>query len=252
MILEAIRYHRKKFYREYGEIVLCYDNKDYWRKEYFPGYKASRKKQKDKSAYDWKAVYEAINTIKQELKDNFPYKQIEADNTEADDVIATIIKEEAGMYAPRKVLILSVDKDFIQLHKHPFVTQYGPVQRKFIKNDNPSLYLREHIIKGDSSDGIPNILSPDNSFTDSIRQSPVTKKKLLGWLYDDVKDYGTEEMQRNYQRNDLLINLERIPENITNRIIDEYNKPVTNKRSDLLNYFISKKLNLLIPDIGDF
>jgi len=252
MILESIRFHRQRFHREYGELVLCYDNKDYWRKDHFSGYKFSRKKQKDKSPYDWKSVYETIDIIKQELKDNFPYKQVEDDKSEADDVIAVIIKNESEKFNPEKTLILSVDKDFIQLHKYDFVSQYGPIQRKWITHDDPLLYLKEHIIRGDSSDGIPNILSPDNAFTDGIRQSPITKKKLFGWLHNNIDDYGTEEMKRNYQRNDLLINLERIPDTIKNGVLKEFNKPITNKRSGLLNYFISNELSLLIPDIGDF
>ena len=44
MILNSIRMYRTRFLSEFGEIVLCYDSRHYWRRDYFPEYKHSRRK----------------------------------------------------------------------------------------------------------------------------------------------------------------------------------------------------------------
>ena len=49
MVLNTYRIMKNKFSREYGELVICHDSGDCWRKKFFPEYKASRKKQKKKS-----------------------------------------------------------------------------------------------------------------------------------------------------------------------------------------------------------
>ena len=253
MVLNSLRMYRSKFSEEYGELVLCYDSKKYWRREYFPNYKSNRKKDREASGLDWNLIFETLNNIRDEIKANFPYKVLEVEGAEADDCIATVVDYVSKTpTAYEQVLILSGDKDFIQLQKHNFVKQFSPVLKKFVNGQDPHLYIREHILKGDRSDGIPNFLSADDTFVNELRQKPLAKKKISTWVDLEPEDYCTEEMMRNYQRNKTLIDLECIPSVLKEQILIDYLKPPVGDRSKLLNYFISKRLKNLMNDIGDF
>ena len=177
MILNSVRMYRSQFTEEYGEVVLAYDSKHYWRRDFFPNYKASRRKGREKSDLDWDAIFEVLNKIKAEFKDNLPYKYLEVYGAEADDIIATLVKNKK-----EPIMIVSGDKDFIQLQKYSDVKQYSPILKKYVNGYNPDTYIKEHILKGDTSDGVPNVLSPDNTFVDGLRQKPLTKKKIENWL----------------------------------------------------------------------
>ena len=253
MVLNSIRMYRSIFQGEYGELVLCYDSKKYWRRDYFPNYKSNRKKDRANSGLDWNTIFETLNNIRDEIKTHFPYKVLEVEGAEADDCIAAVVQHIAVTPTEfEKVLILSGDKDFIQLQKHNFVKQYSPVLKKFVKDINPDIYIREHVLKGDRSDGVPNFLSSDDTFVNELRQKPLTKKKLAVWIDLAPEDFCTEDMLRNYKRNRTLIDLEYIPSDLKERILEDYRKPPKGERSKLLNYFINKRLKNLMNDIGDF
>ena len=250
MVLNSIRFNRMKFKEEFGELIICADDKNYWRRAAFPYYKASRRKSREESELDWTAIFNALNKIRQELKDVFPYKVIQIDGAEADDIIGTIIHQEGReLNTGEKFLILSGDKDYIQLHKYANVKQYNPVMKKWVTHSNPEQYLFEHIVKGDAGDGVPNILSPDNSFVMSIRQKPVTKKRLEEWI--DINKMSSE-VKRNYLRNKSLIDLSQVPDNIKNSILEAYAAENTKDRSQLLNFFIKNRLKLLTESLGEF
>ena len=256
MVLNSLRAHNKKFKKEYGEMVIACDSKNVWRREIFPNYKAGRKANRAKSEHDWDAIFSMLHNIKNEIKTFLPYKVIEIETAEADDIIATLIKKNKRVIAPehkKKVLILSGDKDFIQLHE-PNVKQYNPVLNKFVgKGEEPSLYIKEHIFKGDRSDGIPNILSDDNVFIEGRRQRPLSKKKINSWV-NDVFFYTnfTEEEQKNYDRNRKLIDLSCIPQKLEDKINNEFNDVKVASRDKILGYFINKKLKTLIEVIDEF
>ena len=253
MVLNSLRMYRSRFGEKYGELVLCYDSKKSWRREYFPNYKSNRKKDREASGLDWNLIFETLNNIRDEIRDNFPYKVIEVEGAEADDCIATIVDYVSKTpTAYEKVLILSGDKDFIQLQKHNFVKQFSPVLKKFVDGQDPHLYIREHILKGDRSDGVPNFLSADDTFVNELRQKPLAKKKISTWVELEPEDFCTEEMMRNYQRNKTLIDLECIPSVLKEKILIDYLKSPIGDRSKLLSYFISKRLKNLMNDIGDF
>ena len=247
MILNSIRMYRTQFTKDYGEVVLTYDSKHYWRREYFPNYKAMRKRGREKDNKDWDTIFGVLNKIKAEFKDNLPYKYLEVYGAEADDIIATLCKSNQS----EKIMIISGDKDFIQLHKYPNVKQYSPILKKHINGHNPDTYIKEHILKGDTSDGVPNVLSPDNTFVDSIRQRPLGRKKIETWLDIHIDDLP-EEVKRNYQRNDKLINLDNIPEELGKEIMFEFKEAPCGDRSKLLNYFIQSRLKNLTNEIGEF
>ena len=253
MVLNSLRGYRTRFTEEYGELVLCYDNKSNWRREYFPNYKHGRRKDRKASKLDWGSIFDTLHLIKQELQDNFPYKVLEVENAEADDIIASVVFYVAQ--APshyEKVLIVSGDKDFIQLQKHNFVTQYSPTLKKFVNGIDPHAYIKEHILKGDRSDGVPNFLSPDNCFVDEMRQRPISKKKIAAWIDLEPEDFCNEEMLRNYQRNRTLIDLEYAPDEVSKSCVQAYLNSTVNDRSGLLNYFIKHRLKNHMENIGDF
>ena len=248
MILNIIRNHIKNFKGEYGEVVLCCDNRKYWRKEYFPFYKAGRKKTREKSDLDWHLIFDMLAKFKQELRESFPYKVLDVEGAEADDIIGTLVPRHS---AHEKILILSSDGDFLQLQMYGSnVKQYNPSQKKFVKSENPILELKEKIIRGDKGDGIPNMFSPSDCFVRELRQKPITQKTLEKYLNEDVKNFTYEETV-NLGRNQTLIDLTFIPQEIKEKIINTYEetKPAKGK---LLNYFIEHKLKNLMEVIEEF
>ena len=246
MVLNSLRGHNKKFRKQYGEMVIACDSGNVWRKQIFPNYKAGRKANRAKSEHDWEYIFDLLSKVKNEIKQFLPYKVIEVESVEADDIIAVLCKR-----TNEKVLILSGDKDFIQLHNDR-VKQYNPVLNKFVgQGENPSLYIREHILKGDRSDGIPNVLSDDNVFIEGRRQRPLSKKKIEAWCNEIVPTFNEEE-QKNYDRNKKLIDLSCLPKEIEDKINNEFNDVKVATRDKILGYFINKKLKTLIESIDEF
>ena len=250
MILNVIRTYVKKFKETHGpEVVIACDNRNYWRREYFPQYKASRKKARDSSGHDWNSIFECLHKIKEELKNYSPYKVIDVDTAEADDIIATLTIMKS---ANEKVMILSSDKDFAQLQKYPNVQQYSPILKKFINEPLPAVQLKQMIIRGDKGDGVPNILTQDNVFIEGGRQKPITEAKIINWLNQKPEEFCTDEMLRNYKRNELLIDLTKIPETLQKSIIDTYDAAAGHTKQHFMNYMIANKLKNLIEVIDEF
>ena len=247
MILNSIRMYRTEYHNEYGEVVLTWDSKHSWRRDYFPEYKASRRKGREESDLNWDDIFGTLNKIRNEIKENFPYKYLEVFGAEADDIIGFLCEENKD----EKIMIISGDKDFIQLQKYPNVKQWSPITKKDVNGFNPTTYLKEHILRGDTSDGVPNVLSPDNTFVDGLRQRPLTRKKIQSWLVGGGSDWN-DEVKRNFQRNSTLIDLSRTPEELKNQIRLEYNNAPHGDRSKLLNYFMQNKLKELTENIGEF
>jgi 5'-3' exonuclease len=229
-------------------MVLCADAKDPWRKDFFPRYKHNRKLQRQDGPFDWENIFKILTEIRNEVRDNFPYKVMYVENAEADDLIATIVslREEV------KYLIISGDKDFIQLQHYGDVYQWSPLLKGFIGEQEDAVkFLREQIIKGDRSDGVPNILSDDEVFVRGERQKPIKAKQLEEWSNADNIPLGSET-RKHYNRNKKLIDLSQIPKTIETNIINTYKNYKVKDRSLLLPYFIDKKLKSLIDKINDF
>ena len=250
MILNTIRTYVKKFKVEFGtDIVIACDNKKYWRRDVFPHYKAHRKKARDSSGHDWNSIFECLNKIREELRGHSPYKVIEVDTAEADDIIAVLSMRHS---ATQKVMILSSDKDFAQLQKYPNVEQYSPILKKFIKEPLPSAQLKQLVIRGDKSDGIPNILSKDDVFVEGVRQKPITEAKIINWMNQRPEEFCNDEMLRNYKRNEMLIDLTQIPETLKQSIIDTYESTKGHTRQEFMNYMVANRLKNLIEVIDEF
>jgi len=248
MVLNSIRGYNLKFKEEYGTPVLCADGANPWRRDIFPNYKFKRKQSRDESGIDWSALFQMIGEIRDEIAQNFPYIVLHIDKVEADDIIAVLVKEN---HTKEKIMIVSGDKDFIQLHKYPNVKQYAPIQKKFVENEDPINYLHEQVIKGDRSDGVPNILSADDVFVTGTKQRPINKKRLEEWANIENIPLGSET-KKYYERNKKLIDLDEIPGLIYNDIKSKYINYKVNDRTLLLTYFIENKLKSLIENINDF
>lgn len=259
MIINTIRSHKVKFQREYGDVVIACDSKKYWRKQYFPYYKANRKKAREDSGFNWAAIFDAINTLKEELRTFFPYKVIEIEGAEADDVIACLVKwsaehdlTDALFPEPKPLLIISGDHDFNQLQKYKHVKQFSPVQKKFIKPDStPQRIILEHIIKGDKGDGIPNVLTSDDAIVQGERQRPVSSKKLEEWMNDPTSMPQDDNFKRNYQRNQTLVDFEFIPDHINQSIINSFVEYPIKDKSQILNYLIQHRMKQMIEHIEE-
>ena len=245
LVLNSIRSYRKKYHEKYGEVVICTDYLSSWRKDAFPYYKAHRKilreKQQKEGGMDWKALFEIIAKIIEELEDYFPYKVVQIPHAEGDDVIAVLAK-----YLKEPCLIVSSDKDFNQLYKYKTIRQFSPMKHQMLKGVDPVRYLKEHIIRGDKGDGIPNILSADNCIVEGERQKPITKKKVDEWIKNESWP------EHHWKRNQELIDFDYIPPLLAHAIEQNYELQKPPNRSGLLNYFVKNKLKMLIEHIGDF
>ena len=248
MVLNSIRSYKNKFGAEYGELVIACDNKNYWRRQLFPYYKANRKKSRETSEFDWKAIFDCLHKIRAELKEVFPYRVIDVESAEADDIIGTLCREYGDM--GEKILILSGDKDFIQLQRYLNVRQYDPVRKKFITHNDPDKFLFEHILKGDAGDGIPNVLSNDNCLVVGERQRPLTQKKIDSLA--GIAGSFDHPVFRNFKRNEQLIDLTKIPANISEQIMESYKAQHGKKPNGLMNYFIANRLKNLMENVGEF
>ena len=247
-ILNSIRMFRNKFTKDYGEMVICCDGKDNWRKKEFPEYKANRRKNRENDPTDWKTLFELLHEMREELTKYFPYKVMHVDTAEADDIIGVLVDH----CEENPTLILSSDKDFIQLQKYQGVRQWSPLQKKFVVGD-PAESLYDKTIRGDTGDGVPNILSSDDTLiTEGKRQTPITKKKMELWRGKKPEEFCNEVMLRNYHRNKTLVDLRETPESIRLNIITNYESQELVSRADLLSYFVSKRLKNLMEHIEEF
>lgn len=253
MVLNTIRRYNYQFRDKYGELVIAVDSSS-WRKEYFPQYKAGRKKNRDESPLDWKTFFEYINLVRDEIHENMPYKVISANKAEADDVIGQLVlsTQEFGKNEP--VMIVSSDKDFFQLHQFSNVKQFSPIKRDMINVDDPHFFLFEHICKGDVGDGIPNVLSDDDTFVNGERQKPLRAKTIQEWFEagDALEKLMPTNVWRNFNRNQKLIDLQYTPEDIKHNILEIYNTNSGKSNSKVLNYLIEKRCNMLVSSVDEF
>ena len=247
--LKSLAMYRKKYKNKYGELVLADDSYNVWRKDVFPHYKANRKKSRDKDTKDWGQIFDCITVIREELKYNFPYKYIYISKCEADDIIGTLCEKYGDT---ENIMIISGDKDLQQLQRYSKVRQFSPITKKDIKltQEQALEYLNDHIISGDTGDGVPNCLSQDDVFVSGSRQRPLSKKKR-----DTIKDplvMNDSEIDRNLERNRSLIDLSYIPSKYKKQILQEFDNVVVAPRGGLLTYFINNRLMDLQESIGDF
>lgn len=250
MALNSLRGYIKQFKSKYGKMVICCDSKKYWRRDVFPHYKSHRKKDRDKSDFDWGLIFDTLNKIRDELKLHFPHKVLEIEGAEADDIIAVLCSKFARK---EDILIISSDKDFVQLQKYNRVQQYSPILKRFIQTDDPTSFVKEHIMRGDRGDGIPNFLSPGDTFVSGERQKSINKRNLMEWMKMDPPDFcKTDDMKNGYARNQLLVDFESIPVSLRENILVAYDNAKPGTMKDMLNYMIEKKMRQMIEVADEF
>jgi 5'-3' exonuclease len=245
--------YNKKFRDQYGQMIICCDGANNWRRGYFPQYKANRRKSRDDSGFDWAEAFRIMHKVKDEIKENFPYKVIHLEGCEADDIIGTMVEhtQEFGQY--EEVMIVSSDKDFLQLQKYGNVRQWSHILKKEIKDPHPKLNLIDKILSGDTGDGVPNVLSGDDTFVNGERQTPLSKKKKQA-IIEDLSDgelLYAASWYRNYQRNETLIDLTKTPNDLKNKIVDEFWITVFNE-GKALPYLINNNMKQLIGSVEEF
>lgn len=250
MILSSIRKNNRQFSKDYGQMVICTDDHDCWRKMYFAQYKGRRKKDRDESGINWPLVYKVLDELRNELREYFPYKVLHVPLAEADDIIGVVAKN----FHKEKVLIISGDKDFMQLQAYPNVNQFAPIKDEFLTTYDPAAFLKEHIIRGDARDGVPNFLSPDDVLvTVGARQKSIFQKKVDVWLTQQPEQIcETEEQLKNYRRNEKMVDLNQIPVEIQAAILEEFDKPIIGDKSKIYGYFVKFRMSNLLEMIRDF
>ena len=255
LVLNTIRSYNVKYRQKYGELIIACDGGS-WRKKVFPEYKAGRKTSREESPVDWGAVWDIFGKISEEISEQLPYKVIKVKGAEADDVIATLVETTQEFGNSEAVMIISADKDFIQLQKYKNVSQFSPMTRKLVSDKNPRRYLHEHIFRGCGGDGVPNVLSPDNVFVNpNGRQKPLKQKIIDLWCdnyFSALKEHMEPDVQRNFIRNQTCIDLSYIPSEISNEILQEYDRQPCTPNSKVLSYLISKRCKNLIGCANDF
>ena len=253
MMLNSVRMYNKKFRDQYGQMIICCDGANNWRRGYFPQYKANRRKSRDDSGFDWAEAFRIMHKVKDEIKENFPYKVIHLEGCEADDIIGTMVEhtQEFGQY--EEVMIVSSDKDFLQLQKYGNVRQWSHILKKEIKDPHPKLNLIDKILSGDTGDGVPNVLSGDDTFVNGERQTPLSKKKKQAIIEDLTEGelLYAASWYRNYQRNETLIDLTKTPNDLKNKIVDEFWITVFNE-GKTLPYLINNNMKQLIESVEEF
>ena len=260
--LSSIKSFKKKYGKEYGEIVICCDGRKYWRRDFFQYYKAGRKKARDKSDLPWTLIFDTLNQMRQDVAEHFPYRVMHIDEAEADDIIAVMSKwtqenafvEEGLITEPQKVLILSSDHDFMQLQKYDNVNQWSPNTKKFIKVNKKEVHEKmiTHIVKA-GDDGIPNILSKDDVFMTGERQKPVSAKRLQEFIENGFIACKNDEERRNWHRNTTLVDFNHIPENISKMIVENYlNNPPKGDKMTAMKYLMEHRCRLLLEEIEEF
>lgn len=275
--MDFLRNYSNMFKKQYGDIVICCDANDYWRKKRFKYYKEKRKSAKKKSKINWTMLDKNMDIVLQELVDHFPYKIIRIDHAEADDVIGVIAVYESLddiNTKPRPVCIISRDTDFLQLQKYSNVVQYEPVSNKFMESIDPDVDLLMKILQGDTGDGIPNVLSDDDGIVREERQTTLTAKRRT-LIFDYIKENGwkglnefaktqienkiwklpVKDFRRNCVRNRILIDLRCTPPEIQNDIADAYLVPVDGSKKNknsILTFFMKEGMVGLVDHLGEF
>lgn len=267
LTINMLRSYRMKYGREFGELVICSDASNYWRKEKFPQYKAARQKAKDDSAFDWESIFHGMEIVRQDLIDYFPYPVLHVNHCEADDIIHTLCEwsqtndlTQDGIFTeePKPLLIMSSDGDMVQNQRFSNVKQYSPRHKKFVNTNGVPIedFIKDHICEGDTGDGIPNCLSPDNSFTDKIRQKPLRKERRAEFVEKGIDACQTEDEKKYYLRNQEVIDFRFIPQHIKDAIIEEFEKQTKRckfiGRKKIMNYLIKNRMSLLIEHLSEF
>lgn len=267
VVLSTIKNYKKKFRKEYGnELVIAVDSAPYWRKAIFPHYKAKRKKSREESDVPWDLIHKYMRLVLEDIREHFPWKVIAVQSAEADDIMAVLAQDIAVRNgksdslldtedAPEKTVIISSDKDLMQLMTHPNIRVWSPYKEAYAKLDEPvKMFLRRLILTGDSGDGVPNVFSPADSFVAGVRQKPATEKKMQPLLEaaNMLEATDDETIKQRIVENSRLIAFSGIPKDLRQQIIDAYYVEPTGSKMKILKYFAKYEMKRMLDDLDDF
>lgn len=203
------------------ELILAVDGQDYWRKILYPGYKVKRKSQREKLVgFDWEVFFIKYDELMNEIKENTPFKVIKLQYVESDDTIAAIVNHSKDSNH-MEYHIISTDKDFLQLSK-PNVTIYNPIKKANVSHPNSELWIVEQCLRGQAKDGIFNVKTPLDYPEDKRKPAlgeKMAEKIIAGGYKQWLKDNNCEER---FNFNRLLIDFNKIPESIINKVLNYY------------------------------
>jgi len=246
VINTQILFYSNKF-KKYGKPIITIDSNKhggYWRNDVFKYYKFSRKSARVKSDFNWKLYFKYLAIVIDELYEYSHYTMLKVDKCEADDIIAVLTLN----YINKDIIIVSTDKDLLQLNLHnQRVKQYSIRHKGILDYEKYDLLM--HIIKGDASDGVPNIFSPDNIFTlEGVRQTVSNKGRVNNFktLLESGSLDDKSIININYNRNKLLIDLTMIPKKYSDEILHLYINSLDEIRYNrMAEYFIKFNLKYL-------
>ena len=191
------------------EVVVAGDGKNPWRRTIYPEYKASRGKARADVPVDFDKFFQVADEYWEELKGVFPnFKWLKHNSIEADDIVGVLVKN-----IHKNCVAITTDKDYIQLLRFSWFRLFNPIKNEEVKSLNPKRDLDVKCICGDTSDNITGIkrgIGPKRA------EKLLTEGKLGDFLDSD------EEAKNAYIRNRQLIDMESIPGNVQNEILEEY------------------------------
>ena len=258
-----------KLKKKFGNLVIAVDSRQgYWRKDNFPAYKGHRKHAKAKDDFlDWDLIGRVMDEFKQELIDNFQYKVIEVSKAEADDILAVLSKyhltnelETMGLFEePQEIILVSTDGDSNQLLKYPHVKQWHIIKDSFVSVADPKMSLVEKVCKGDAGDNVPGILTSDQWAEDRAnnikptRQKPFKSTRLENFYVKGIDACLDDTEKKHYLRNQMLVDLDNIPSEIEQNIIDTYkNYTVKGSKMKILTYLGKHRMKQLMDSANQF
>lgn len=261
IILSSLKSYNTQYKKKYGNIVICVDGKNIWRRAYFPQYKHGRREGREESTMDWEAIIEIGAKLREELAENFPYKIVNVEGAEGDDVIACLFKhsqdnwlnQDGLMESPQENLIISSDHDYRQLSKYKNYNQWSPIQKKIVPRA-PKTFILEKILTGDKGDGIPSVKCEDDFLVKRDRRAPpITQKFIDAFLAAPDGSTLTEQEKVYFARNRKLIDFDYIPEAVYNNIIAAYEEfEIVGSQNKVMNYFIKNRCRNLMQEIPAF
>lgn len=251
-LLNSLLFFMKEFKQEYGpEVVVALDGNS-WRKDKFEYYKFKRKESRDKDKFDWKEIHKFYSEIIEEFKGNLPYKFLRLEGAEADDIVAKLVRYKDG-----EILIIGSDKDYLQLQLNSKVKQYCPMKKEYITADIEDIKYKLffHIMKGDSSDGIPSVINKSNCFYKGIRQKPL-RETYIKETYEKAKngeleEFVGEEIYNRFIENKELIDFRCIPTQIQEKIVSSFEE-YGELNYNVYKYITTHNLNNFFEEINNF
>lgn len=242
---------------KYGNtIVACCDHKSPWRADFFAPYKAERKIRRAESGIDWRYVRTGFRACEDALHACTDVVVVRVQGAEGDDCISVVADRNQydkdrmslgglAIGGDEPTVIVSSDKDYGQI---PNVDRFDPRKGIFLPY-NPQAALAAIVIDGDRTDGVPNVISDDDTFIVSgKRQNTMTavrRSKLEAMYYaGDFEDRpATKDLPAtHWNRNRWLVDFKFIPPSVQSDIMDEFDAARTKKRDPAFEYLFEHNM----------